>query len=162
MTYLLSMQKRGYRLHLPQFGFISSLNLNMTRTCLFVVVLSPFPSEHKSVLCRAVSADRKHSSPTPQVVHSNSSCPLHSVQVGWQRTHWSFSANCPPGHCDEGLHPIYPTRQRKIGNAARNLMIVSEDFQQKKQSPVSPETQCPCEQVRWADRCEAVWTPAQK
>lgn len=70
-------------------------------------------------------------SPTPQVVHSNSSCPSHSEQVGWQRTHWLFSMNCPLGQGDEALHAINPTQRRKIRKAATDLMAAPEDFDWK-------------------------------
>lgn len=55
-----------------------------------------------------------HCLPTPHEVHSKSSWPAHSEQVGWQRTHWFFNANCPLGHgWDEGLLWIQPTQNRK-------------------------------------------------
>lgn len=73
-------------------------------------------------------------SPTPQVVHSNSSCPLHSEQVGWQRTHWFFDINCPLGHFDDSLHPINPTPQTKITNARKSLMTAPEDLACKRQT----------------------------
>lgn len=66
---------------------------------------------------------RTFHSPTPQVVHWNSSCPSHSEQVGWQRTHCCFlSRNCPLGQDEDGLHPINPTLPRTTRNAATDRM----------------------------------------
>lgn len=67
---------------------------------------------------------RTYYSPTPQVVHSNSSCPTHSEQVGWQRTHWLFSRNCPLWQADDGLHPTNATQHKQSRNTTRELMAV--------------------------------------
>lgn len=127
----------GFHLIMQRKYFISFYKAHSPRThCLHFYrglqrisrVFFPIGTCHLSFLCSAERTGRK-GSPTPQVVHSNSSCPLHSEQVGWHRTHWFFAINCPLGHFDDTLHPINPTAQTKITDARKSLMAAPEDLE---------------------------------
>lgn len=121
------------------------------------------PIEICHLICSLCSAERtgRKGSPTPQVVHSNSSCPLHSEQVGWQRTHWFFDINCPLGHFDDTLHPLNPNAQTKITNARRSLMTAPEDLACKRAEDWPPHRRSIRLSVQEV-RCLPHWTPAHK
>jgi len=68
--------------------------------------------------------------PKPQAVHPYSSWPSHSVQVGWQRTHWFFSKNCPLGQDRIGdLAWIKPRQHNDKVNSVRPAFIVRDVLQ---------------------------------
>lgn len=63
--------------------------------------------------------------PKPQAVHSNNSWPSHSAQVGWHKTHWFFSRNCPLGQDSSGDFAYIQAKEQKTTNSVKSAFIVS-------------------------------------